>query len=167
MNDFLSRLDFNTDSGAILDGARRYFMMRHDVLMDAIAHLSPAARQEMLAALAQSAAANGGESIAAYARESGIERLIDVTCAGAAALGWGTWRMTQHDGQLQLTVWNSPFAQAYLAAATTEGEAVCAPINGIFASVATQVLGSAVRVTEVECVAHGAQACCFVATASN
>lgn len=167
MSDFLSRLDFNAAKGAIHDGARRYLMMRHDVLMGAIARLSPDMRAEMLSALAQSAMANGGESIAAYARESGIDRLIDVTCSGAAALGWGKWHIAQRAEQLQLTVQNSPFAQGHLANTPTSDHAVCAPIKGIFESVASQVLGKTADVTEVECVACGAAACRFVATPSH
>ncbi|WP_051517004.1 V4R domain-containing protein [Herbaspirillum sp. RV1423] len=167
MNGFLSRFDFDSAGGAIRDGDRRYLMMRHDVLMGAIAHLSAGARQEVLAALVQSAAINGGRSIAAYASESGIERLIEVTCSGAAALGWGVWAMQHRDGQLQLTVQDSPFASGYIAAAATADDAVCAPISGIFASVASQVLGKPASVTEVECRAHGAPTCRFVAATAS
>ena len=67
--------------------------MRADVLMGALHALTPAARADMLDALAQSTQRFGGQSLAAYARQVGHERdaLLQATASAAADLGWGRW----------------------------------------------------------------------------
>jgi predicted hydrocarbon binding protein len=163
MNAFVARLHFDTDVGAIHDGPRRYLMMRHDVLMGALARLDSALLATVLQAFTASTRQHGGDSIAAYAREQGLDRLLDITCNGAAALGWGTWHMVHQAGEaLELTVHNSPFA----AGAAGASVPMCAPIAGILHSVAEQVLGRTIHVTEVTCAANhpdGHHACHFVA----
>ena len=67
--------------------------MRADVLMGALHALTPAARADMLDALAQSTQRFGGQSLAAYAQQVGHERdaLLQATAGAAAELGWGRW----------------------------------------------------------------------------
>lgn len=67
--------------------------MRADVLMGALHALTPAARADMLDALAQSTQRFGGQSLAAYAQQVGHERdaLLQATASAAADLGWGRW----------------------------------------------------------------------------
>jgi len=156
MNDLIARLHFDTNAGAIHDGPRRYLMMRNDVLMGALAQLDPDLLPTVLHAFAAAAQQHGGDSIAAYAREQGLARLMDVTCSSAAALGWGAWQMEHRNAaddtapSLHLNVDNSPFAAGLAGPMSTP---VCAPITGILRSVAEQILGRAVTVTETDCAA--------------
>ena len=88
------------------DGPPRYLLMRADVLMGALHALTPAARADMLDALAQSTQRFGGQSLAAYAQQVGHERdaLLQATASAAAELGWGRWGFddqgeAMHDAQ--------------------------------------------------------------------
>ncbi|HEX2542220.1 MAG TPA: hypothetical protein VHM00_14185 [Caldimonas sp.] len=139
------RLVFDAEGGTVRDGARRYVLMRPDVLMGAFARLEPKARSMALDAFAASAEEHGGDSLAAYFASVGgdASALLDATAAAAADLGWGRWSFRRDGDGLRLTVTGSPFAHGFVAAAADgPAEPVCTPIRGLLAAAARLVLAS-------------------------
>ena len=106
------RLAFDTAEGQVLDGARRYLLLRADVLMGLFDELPSAVRGEALQAFGRSVATRGADSLRAYAAEPGVdgEALQRIVEAAAASLGWGRWQLSREGASLALEVRNSPFA---------------------------------------------------------
>lgn len=159
MSAFWDRIRIGDPAGSIFDGDRRYLMMRTDVLMGMVHELPAALRGQVLDALAASAYRHGGQSVRAYREAGSLDGLAPTVIEGAAAFGWGTWHFTAGRQQAELEVENSPFAAGY----GPSGHPVCAPIRGIFHSLAQTVLGSDVEVTETQCAAQHGGRCRFVA----
>ncbi len=159
------RLVFDHDNGCVHDGPRRYLLMRPDVLMGMVRKLPSALQSTVLEAFADSVAEHGADSIRAYHQMTGgdVDALLAVTAGAAADLGWGRWQFSRTDASLCLAVGGSPFAAGHGSSATP----VCAPIRGMFATVATTVQGAPMSVTEIECAAQGAGCCRFVAQPGN
>ncbi|QCP49843.1 hypothetical protein FAZ95_12065 [Trinickia violacea] len=160
MSGIVSRLVHDKERGEILDGSRRYLLMRPDVLMGMLQRLDDTARVRALSAFAGSACEQGGDSIRAYAKDATGQDLLDVVSETSAGLGWGRWQFEVEGDRLRLTVRNSPFAWGYGVSSCP----VCAPVAGIFRSVATEWLGAPAVAAEVECGAMSSgQDCKFVA----
>lgn len=159
MSTFWDRIRIDESAGMIVDDDRRYLLMRPDVLMGMLRELPAGLHGTVLSALAASARKNGGRSVAAYLESAGRECLQQSVIDGAAAFGWGRWRIAQRDGCTELEVENSPFAAGYGPSALP----VCAPVNGIFHSLACALTGDAVHVTETRCAAQGGTHCHFIA----
>lgn len=156
------RLLFDLTRGEVRDHDRRYLMMRPDVLMGMLRRLGDDARDVALAAFADATAEHGQRSIQAYLESlpGGGDALLDLIYQTSPALGWGRWDFERLDGGLALNVFNSPFAAGYGVA----DRPVCAPISGMFRTIAGIVLGHAVQVEEIACAAMQAHATCrFVA----
>jgi predicted hydrocarbon binding protein len=157
------RLHFDTADGQVLDGPRRYVLMRADVLMGLFDELPAAARAEALQALGRAVAGRGADSLRAYASEPGVneEALLRVVESAAASLGWGRWQLRRDAASLGLEVRNSPFAAA---AAAGSGPA-CHAITGMLQGLAGIVLGGAASATETACARsnEGAGCCRFAA----
>jgi predicted hydrocarbon binding protein len=154
------RLQWDEERGAVFDGDRRYLLMRPDVLMGALLRLDDAARAAWLAAIAASAREFGGRSVQAYAASAlDADGLLADTAAAAADLGWGRWHLARSAGMLTLDVSGSPFAEGH----DSSSQPLCAPIAGILAALAAQVLGGPVRAREVDCAACAARSCRFEA----
>lgn len=161
MNRFSERLHADHAAGTIVDGERRYLMLRADVLMGLFHELPPALHQQALAALARSAQRHGGQSVQAYRlEEGGQQALLATMVSAAAALGWGAWDIAVHQDGVELRVLNSPFADGHGPATRP----VCAPISGIFNSLAGALLGTGVVVAEYQCAAQGGDCCRFRAS---
>src|SRR5690242_7237809 len=132
------RLVFDSARGAVLDGPRRYVLMRADVLMGLFANLDGDARDAALDALGRSVAEHGADSVRAYRDAVGVEALPSMMEGAAASLGWGRWRFDAGDPvaagdvaaagvrSLHLTVADSPFA-----AEAPRGVAACHAIAGM------------------------------------
>lgn len=163
MNAFWNRINVDTSAGTIFDGDRRYLMMRPDVLMGMFRELPAHVRTEALAALAKSTRKHGGKSVSAYRDAGGQSHLQQTVIEGAAAFGWGTWQVESGPQELRLEVDNSPFAAGY----GPSDLPVCAPINGIFHSLAEALLGTKVEVTETHCAAQHGGRCHFIAWPST
>ncbi len=159
MNAFWDRIRLDAASGAIYDGDRRYVMIRPDVLMGTINILSQEQQKLVLAAFSSSAFKHGGASVRAYRDEVAKEQMSSMMIEAAAALGWGKWEMIQEGERVILTVKNSPFAHGYGAA----NHPVCAPIAGIFKSLASGILNQEIQVEELTCAAVSGGDCCFIA----
>ncbi|MDK3025980.1 hypothetical protein QO239_25600 [Cupriavidus taiwanensis] len=157
------RLQFDTQRGEVRDQDRRYLLIRPDVLMGTLRLLDDDMRACVLAAFAESAAAHGRRSIQAYVAALGPDAgdaLLDLVRRTSPALGWGCWNIARRGDGLALAVANSPFAAGYGPA----HQPVCAPIAGMFRTIAETVLACPVRVTETACAAMGGDATCrFVA----
>jgi predicted hydrocarbon binding protein len=151
------RLTFDPARGEIRDQARRYLMMRPDVLMGMLRRLDVSLRRAVLDALAASVAAHGKDSVLAYLAHAGDEGLLQAMADAAADLGWGRWRFVQAPDGLELTVENSPFAGGFGYA----GHAVCAPIAGMLQAVAEVLFACRATSTERTCAAAGASFCTF------
>lgn len=161
MNAFWDRIVTDTAAGTIHDGDRRYLMLRPDVLMGMFRNLPADARAAALTALAASARENGGKSVSAYRQSGGQTLLVQTMVDGAAAFGWGRWQVTGAAHEVSLEVADSPFAAGFGPSDTP----VCAPIAGIFHSLARTLLERNVTVTEVRCAAQHGGSCRFVARA--
>ena len=164
------RLSFDSASGSVHDGPRRYLLMRADVLMGALHALAPAARAAMLAALAESTERFGGESLQAYRQQLGTDRaaLLETTADAAADLGWGSWRFDAQPEVLRLSVLHSPFADAsrsVLGAAS--GQPMCAPIRGMLQALASLWFGAPAFAREQHCAAQHGESCEFEARRNN
>jgi hypothetical protein len=154
------RLDFDTGNGQVRDGARRYLLLRADVLMGLFDELPEPARAEALCAFGRSVATRGADSLRVYAAEPGGagEALLRAVEAAAASLGWGRWRLARDGDGLSLEVRNSPFA-----AAARSGPA-CHAIAGMLQGLAGIVLGGAASARETTCACStGAGRCRFSA----
>jgi hypothetical protein len=156
-----ARLRWDAGSGAIMDGPRRYLMMRPDVLMGMLRRLPDAARAQALDAFAESVSAHGIDSIRAYFRQVGEDppALLAATAQAAADLGWGVWSFEPGLRRLGLSVADSPFAQG----AGPSPTPVCAPIRGMLQAVASVATGVECEAVELRCVACGADRCEFEA----
>jgi predicted hydrocarbon binding protein len=156
------RLIFDRERGEIRDQARRYLMLRPEVLMGMLHRLGGPARQAALGAFAAAVAEHGKDSVLAYFAHLGGDRdgLLDAMQDAAADLGWGCWRFERSGRGLRLTVHNSPFATGFGAC----DEPVCAPIAGMLQALAEVVLGAAAASTERRCTAAGGGECVFEAT---
>lgn len=160
---FAERLIREPERGQMRDGPIRYLMMRPDALMGMFALLSPAARDEALAALARSVAEHGGRSVQAYVDSGAVspEALIATMTETSADLGWGVWEfLPDANGQaITLTVTNSPFAQG----AGHTDQPACAPILGIASAIAPHLLGTGATVRETQCAAQSGTGICHFA----
>ena len=169
------RLLFDTTRGAVLDGPRRYVLMRADVLMGLFANLEGTARTTALEALHRSVAAHGADSVRAYRQTAGAEALPSLMEAAAASLGWGRWQFDADDlaaidantddraagtaRRLRLAVTDSPFA----AQAPHTGPS-CHAIAGMLEALGGALFGAPVEAREMHCAAQGGDAVCrFVA----
>ncbi|MDQ2927083.1 MAG: 4-vinyl reductase [Pseudomonadota bacterium] len=143
------RLRFDTAEGQVLDGTRRYLLLRADVLRGLFDELPPAARGEALRAFGRSVATRGFDSLRAYAAEPGVDDdpLQRVVEAAAASLGWGRWQLTREGASLALDVRNSPFA----ATAVPGSGPACHAIAGMLQGLAGIVLGGPASARETSC----------------
>lgn len=157
----IERMQWQTESGQILDGDRRYLLMRTDVLMGVFRNLPSPIRQQALQALQMSVRDQGGKSAKAYFASLGndAQRLMQTMVDFSAQLGWGVWTMSRHDHGLSVHVSNSPFAHGF----GPFEQPVCYPIVGMLETVGELILGVAVRVRETRCAAQGHAHCNFVA----
>lgn len=142
------RLVFDLAAGQVLDGGRRYLIMRADVLMGAFDGLDAQARVSALQSLAGSVTASGADSVHAYLAQVGPDALLQAMVQGSASLGWGVWRFRQHGGRLWLQVRNSPFA-----AASRQPGPACHAIAGMLRAVAQALWSAPVTVQERRCAA--------------
>lgn len=159
--DFRQRLTFDPANGELRDGDTRYVMLREDSLMGLFRRLSEPERMDAFKAFAASVGEYGAHSAARYLASDGdAGNLLATIAATAAQLGWGVWGFSRTEpGELHLEVKNSPFAHGYGASS----EAVCAPITGMLAAVASIVFGAPVQATESVCASAGGAICRFSA----
>jgi predicted hydrocarbon binding protein len=160
------RLAFDTSQGQVLDADRRYVLLRADVLMGLFDLLPGDARDQALAAFAESVFRFGSGSVRAYAdpADPGSHKLFAAVAQGAASLGWGVWTFELSDRSCQLTVVNSPFA-----AASKTPRPACSPILGMLRAVCEHAWKVECVAEEVECcaaavpqyVGHEGQVCRF------
>ena len=159
------RLRFDLGAGQVLDGPRRYLLMRTDVLMGCFDDLPKPARLQALQALGQAVARQGGLSVRAYLDELGPDHLLQAMQDGSASLGWGCWTLQAEPGALHLTVRNSPFA----AATRHRDEPACHAIAGMLGAVAGALWDRPAHGRELRCACQApglAANCQFVATAA-
>jgi len=169
------RLVFDTDRGAVVDGPRRYVLLRADVLMGLFANLEGDARGAALEALHRSVAEHGADSVRAYRQAVGADALPSLMEAAAASLGWGRWRFDADDlaaigstphaaedphaaastRRLRLAVTDSPFA-----AEAPHAHRSCHAIAGMLEAVGSAVFGTNVDAHETHCAAEGGEAVC-------
>ncbi|MEP6720066.1 MAG: V4R domain-containing protein [Variovorax sp.] len=156
------RLFFDLSAGQVMDGERRYVLMRADVLMGAFDQLEESARAEALRALGHSVYRQGADSVRAYVRELGSEALLRAMENGSASLGWGRWTLTAEPGLLRLRVDNSPFARS------TRRHMIpaCHAIGGMLSAVATTLWSEPAEAHETQCACmtnHAHLTCLFEA----
>ncbi len=151
------RLNWDSATGALHDGPRRYLMLRPDVLMGALGRLDDCTRAAMLQALAASVQQHGAESLRAYTGQVGGNgpALLAATIEAAADLGWGRWALRHEADMLTLEVSDSPFVAGWHAARPNIAatDPVCAAISGMLAGLASIILGGPVQAQEGTCAA--------------
>jgi predicted hydrocarbon binding protein len=162
------RLQHDVDLGQVMDGDRRYVLLRADVLMGIFEGLPEHAAQEALTAFRDSVNRHGSASVRAYERGSDPDpaQLLATVASGAASLGWGRWHVELDGTTCRLRVLNSPFAQAR----DGHGKA-CAAIVGMLSAVCSRIWREPVLAREVRCAACAVHAggpeagiCTFEAT---
>jgi uncharacterized protein len=159
---FADRLVRDAERGEWRDGETRYLLLRQDSLMGMFRGLASSNRAEALTALTAAVTEAGGRSAARYREITPGEptALLEVFAETAAQLGWGVWTFEQPiDGELDLDVANSPFAEGFGPSPVP----VCAAITGMAGTIATTILGQPAVAEETCCVAAGAKSCHFVA----
>ncbi|MFC4923915.1 V4R domain-containing protein [Delftia deserti] len=144
------RLLFDLAAGQVLDGPRRYVLMRADVLMGAFDHFPQPAREQALQALGTSVTRFGADSVRAYLAQVGPDALLQAMVQGSASLGWGSWTFRRDGTGLWLEVRNSPFAAG---SRHRDGGPVCHAIAGMLEAVAQTLEQAPMRVREVRCAA--------------
>lgn len=146
-----ARLRHDLEGGQVLDGPRRYLLMRADVLMGAFDRLPGAARAQALRALGASVVQQGGDSVRAYLAELGADALLRAMEDASASLGWGRWTLHADGSRLQLEVRNSPFA-----AATRRSDApACHAIAGMLQALACAWWAGPASSRETRCACMG------------
>ncbi|MCL4181928.1 MAG: 4-vinyl reductase [Burkholderiaceae bacterium] len=147
--------------GAIMDGDRRYLMLRADVLMGIFREMPAELRGPAMEAFAASVGKHGGRSAKAYLEAGGNrpQELLETIARYSRELGWGCWRVIAHDGEaIEVTVENSPFAEGFGPAP----DPVCHAIVGMLQAVGTLVFGQPASVVEACCAAQqGVDRCIF------
>jgi hypothetical protein len=155
------RLHFDTAHGQVLDDARRYVLLRADVLMATFDALPAPQREAALRAFGAAVFTHGSDSLRAYAAQPGGQgdALLTTVQDAAASLGWGRWRLIRDDASLSLQVDNSPFA-----AAARHGAPACHAIAGMLQGLATALWGEGATAAESACAAqHAGTRCQFIA----
>jgi len=144
------RLVFETSRGQVMDGDRRYVLMRADVLMGVFGLLPDPLRSQALASLTASVFKYGSASVRAYAdpTDPDSSKLFAAVATGASSLGWGVWEFSIHERSWELTVLNSPFA-----AASDMRRPACAAIVGMLRAVCEHAWQAACIAEEVDCCA--------------
>ena len=155
----IQRMLWQTDSGQIMDGDRRYLMMRADVLMGVFRNLPAQLQHQALQAIQQSVREQGGKSAKAYfaSLNNNPSLLLKTITEFSPQLGWGVWEMQQQGDCLSVKVENSPFAYGF----GDSKQPVCHPIVGMLETVGELVLGGPVEVHETQCQAQGHTHCAF------
>lgn len=158
---FRQRLTCDLATGELRDGDTRYVMLREDSLMGLFKRLPEPARGDAFKAFAASLTEHGARSAARYlARDGDAGSLLAAIAGTAPQLGWGVWRFSHGEaGELHLEVKNSPFARGY----GTSSDAVCAPVTGMLAAVASIVFDAPVQAEEDLCASAGGAICRFSA----
>lgn len=142
------RLLFDIESGQVLDGDRRYVMLRADVLMGAFDQMEGPARELALQTLGRSVTRFGSDSVRAYLAQVGPDALLQAMVENSASLGWGVWSFRREGRQLWLEVRNSPFA----AGSTRDDAPSCHAIVGMLRATVAALWPEAARVRELRCV---------------
>ena len=156
----MDKMAWQLEAGQIMDGDRRYVMLRADVLMGMFRRLPPSVASTALDALGDSVRETGGQSATAYFQslDNDAARLLDTMASYSAELGWGKWSFDERADGLQLTVRNSPFAAGYGASSCP----VCRPIAGMLTTVASLITDTTVCVEETQCASQpGVEHCSF------
>ncbi|MBN9463890.1 MAG: 4-vinyl reductase [Burkholderiales bacterium] len=147
--------------GAIMDGDRRYLMMRADVLMGLFREMPAELRRPAMQALAASVRKRGGGSAKAYFEATGHQpqALVDTIARYSRELGWGCWHVEASSGDaIEVTVEDSPFAEGF----GPSPDPVCHAIVGMLQAVGTIVFGRPASVVESCCAAQeGIDRCAF------
>lgn len=144
------RLQFDFPNGQVLDGPRRYVVLRVDVLMGLFDKLDSPTRTRALEAFQSSVTEFGANSVRAYAKEVGPDHLLKTMVDGSASLGWGRWRLDTEEDAIHLSVSNSPFAHG---AAPLAGRS-CHPIAGMLRAVAETIWNCPAEAHELNCAAE-------------
>lgn len=161
----IKKMSWDEENGQILDGDRRYVLIRNDVLMGVFDQLEPAARQVALDSFKESVGVYGLNSVLAYWKEinQDADKLLDSMITISAQLGWGVWSLTSKSGEkIEIEVENSPFA----AGSSTQNKSVCYPIIGIMQAMGELIFNKSVEVKENQCVAQDCSytSCLFTIT---
>lgn len=143
------RLSFDTANGQVMDQARRYLLMRTDVLMGMFDLLPAHIRSQAFDALEKSVAHFGSDSIRAYAAQPEVTQtqLLTTMQQAASSLGWGQWQFTKKPDALELIVNNSPFA----ASSQQSDVCVCHAITGMLKGLANNIWSQEINAQEIFC----------------
>ena len=136
----------------------RYLLVRPATLAALQKAVEAALGPGAAACLVAGGRAGGGSALASLGApaEQAVERLLGM----GGEIGWGTFALERlGPGELIVTVGNSPFAEAYGAAAGP----VCHLTCGVLERLAELVLGGPAAVRETACAAAGAALCRFEA----
>lgn len=157
----IQRMKWVDSRGAIMDGERRYLMLRADVLMGLFREMPAELRGPAMQALAASVRKHGGRSAQTYLAEAGSrpEALIDTIARYSRELGWGCWHVGARSGKaIEVTTEHSPFAEGF----GPSPDPVCHAIAGMLQAVGTIVFGQPASVVETCCAAQeGVDRCVF------
>lgn len=159
----IEQMTWIASRGSIMDGDRRYLMLRADLLMGLLRELPPDARRPAMEAFATSVRKHGGQLARAYFDACGARpaALLETITRHSPELGWGHWHMDAHsDDAIEVTVDSSPFAEGFGASP----DPVCYAIVGMPQAVGSIVYGRPVIVVETgSAVPEGVDRCSFQA----
>lgn len=157
----IARMEWVAPCGAIMDGDRRYLMLRADVLMGLFHEMPAELRHRAMQAFATSVRKHGGRSVQAYFEAAGTQpkQFLDTIVQYSEELGWGRWRVGAHGSEaIEITVEHSPFAEGF----GPSPDPVCHAIVGMLQAVGTIVFGRPASVVETCCAAQeGVDRCVF------
>ncbi|MGE5264615.1 MAG: V4R domain-containing protein [Acidobacteriota bacterium] len=166
-NSILAELKFDPARGALLFNDVRYLLIRPETLI-----AFQKAAEEQLGAGADKLLYAGGYtggtlSAKRYRDVFGLSDAESVAFMAKMGLeiGWGRFTIMRFDssaGELIFRVESSPFASVYGKAE----RGVCHLIRGVFAGLASGIIGREVSAHEEECLAMGNPACQFIIRAN-
>ncbi len=161
-NPVLDELVYHPSSGSLDYKGVRYLLIRPETIVGfqkAIEEGNPRAVED---ALHQGGFLGGFLSAKKYREIHGFNdrRILKFMMKMGGEIGWGRFAVDKFDLEkqvLQVTVENSPFAEAY-------GESsggVCHLLRGVISGLASAVFDSRCTASEIECLARGDRACVF------
>ena len=161
-NSILDELKYHQSSGALAYKGVRYMLIRPETIVGfqkTIEETSPRAAGD---AIFQGGFRGGYLSAKTYKEIHDFDssQIIEFMMKMGTEIGWGRFAVDEFDPErrtLQVTVENSPFAEAY----GESSEGVCHLIRGVISGLATILFSGNCVASEVECLARGDNYCVF------
>lgn len=161
-NSILDELVYHQSSGALAYKGVRYMLIRPETIVGFQKTIEESSPRTAGDAIYQGGFRGGYLSAKTYKEIHDFDnrKIIEFMMKMGTEIGWGHFTVDEFDPErriLQVTVENSPFAEAY----GESSEGVCHLIRGVISGLATILFDGNCVASEVECLARGDNYCVF------